>query len=121
MAGSVTPTGGVVYPTDWGVAVGSEEITYDNLTTDRSFGGVIRIRSSVPLANIKKTFKVVHSALTTTQKIALETFYKTYRDSVLDLLWTPDGLYYATKIVDVPKYTILGGSFWSAEVSMAEI
>lgn len=121
MSGQANPTGGVVYPTAWGVATGSSEDFYDNVITDRSFGGIIRIRSTVPLANIKKVFNVVHSVLTLTQRNDLETFYKTYRDAELDLTWKPDTLHYAVRFIDVPKFTIIGGNFWKAEVRLAEV
>lgn len=121
MAGQAGATGGIVYPTAWGVASGSTEEDYDNIIVDRSFGGVIRVRSTVPLANIKKTFVVVHSILTLAQKQALESFYKTYRDSDLDLYWKPDNLHYAVRFIDVPKYSIIGGMYWKVEVRVAEI
>jgi hypothetical protein len=59
--------------------------------------------------------------LSLAEKTALHTFYTTYRDSNLDLLWKPDNLHYAVKFIEVPQYTIIGGNFWSATVKLAEI
>jgi hypothetical protein len=121
MAGQAAATGGITYPTAGGQSTTSDELNYDNLIVDRSVGGIVRVRSTVPLANIKKVFIVIHSVLTLTEKTALETFYKTYRDSNLDLLWKADNLHYAVRFIDIPKYTMLGGLFWKAEVKLAEI
>lgn len=121
MARSLSPTGGILYTTTWGQSSESEELVYDNLTVDRSFGGIVRVRSSVPLANILKTFRIVHSVLTLAEKEALHTFYTTYRDSTLDFKWKADSYYYPTRFIEPPKYTMLGGTYWKAEVSLAEI
>jgi len=121
MSGQAGATGGIVYPTTWGQSTGSEEVPFDNLISDRSFGGVIRVRSTVPLANIKNVFTVVHSVLTLAEKTAVQAFYAAYRDSNIDLLWKPDNLHYAVRFIEVPTYVILGGNYWSATTKLAEI
>jgi hypothetical protein len=121
MAGQSGATGGIVYPTSYGQSSKSDETVFDNIITDRSVGGVIRRRSTVPRANIKKVFTVVHEVVSLTEKTAIQTFYETNRDSNIDLLWKPDALHYAVIFIDVPKYTMIGGLFWKAEVKFAEI
>lgn len=121
MSGQANATGGIVYPTGWGQSTGSEELVFDNLIVDRSFGGILRVRSTVPLTSIRKTFTVVHSVLTLTEKTDVQNFYTTYRDSNLDLLWKPDNLHYAVRFIEPPTYVILGGNYWSATTKLAEI
>ena len=74
MSGQTSATGGITYTTSWGQSTSSEEVVYDSLIVDRSVGGIMRVRSSVPLANIKKIFKICHNVLTLAEKNAVHTF-----------------------------------------------
>ena len=106
MSGQTSATGGITYTTSWGQSTSSQEEVFDTLIVDRSVGGIARIRSVVPLANIKKVFKINHNVLTLAEKNAIHTFYTTYRDSDIDLLWKPDTLHYAVRFSDVFGYKI---------------
>lgn len=118
---------GQSYPTTYAQSVESTEEIYDDIISDRTFAGVLKTRSLVPVGNIKKIFNVVHPALTLAQKQWILDYYKSNRDSTFAFQWkaeaTGDSEYavYTVKFTAPPKFTILGGTWWKAVVQLAEV
>lgn len=127
IAPSPTIVEGQSYPTNYTQSVESSEDIYDDVIQDRTFAGIIKTRSLVPVTYIKKVFTVVHPALTLAQKQWLLDYYKTNRDSTFAFQWkaeaTGDDEYavYSVKFITQPKFTIIGGTWWKATVQLAEV
>lgn len=118
---------GQSYPTTFAQSTESTEDIYDDIIQDRTFAGIIKTRSLVPVSYIKKVFTVVHPALTLAQKQWLLDYYKINRDSIFAFQWnaeaTGDSEYavYNVKFISQPKFVILGGTWWKATVQLAEV
>ena len=120
-AGPIITAGqGYFTPAEIAQSVESTEELYDNLIVDRTTGGIIKVRSLVPVEHMGKIFNVVHPAITLEQKNLIQEFYKVNRDHVFDFIWAADGETYTVAHIGVPKVSIVGGTWWKAEVPLAE-
>jgi len=110
----------MAYPT-YGQSIESTQEDYDDLQKDRTFAGILKTRSLVPVANIKKIFNVVHPYLTLTEKTALMSYYTTNRDATFSFTWKADNVAYNVKFTSIPKITIVGGNWWRGVVTLEEV
>lgn len=113
-------TAGQAYPT-YAQSIDSTEDVYDELISDRTTAGLLKTRSIVPSENIKRIFTVIHPSLTLVERTWLLDFYKKYRDSYFQFTWKADNETYWVQFTDRPKITIIGGNWWKATVSLAEV
>jgi len=89
------------YPlTTLGLRIGSDEEWIDDLVSDRSINGSVKVRALY--SGKKKKFLLVH-LLNSAQRITLETFYDTNRLLVVTLLWPPDGVTYSCLFAKAPR------------------
>jgi hypothetical protein len=109
------------YSTTYSQAVESEESLYDEIIVDRTVAGLIRTRVLIPTANIKLQLKVVHPVLTQTQKDDVITFYKNNRDLDFYFTWKANATQYLVRYTSVPNVTMLGGSFYKVDFTVAEV
>ena len=109
----------MAYPT-FGISLNSEETLNSDLVLDRSISSKVRIRSFGDYNY--RTFKVVHTTLTDTQKNTLVSYYTTNKALVFALYWAPGLVTYNYCVFSgPPKLIPLGGNFWQVEVIIEQI
>lgn len=109
------------YSSTYSQSVESEEMLYDEIIVDRTVAGGIKTRASIPVANVKKQFKVIHPVLTLAQKDDVITFYKNNRDQDFYFTWKANSTQYLVRYIGVPVIGIIGGGFYRVEFSIAEV
>ena len=81
--------------------------------------GKVRLRA---LADSNfRTFKVIHDTLTDTQKTALIADYNANKVLTFTFLWKPTNTNYTVMYNGPPSFKALGGTFWSADVTLEQV
>jgi|GEM_PF-1783198 len=101
-------------------SIESTETRISGRVLDRASNGSARSRSF--FTTEKKTFKVMHTFITSAQKTELEDFYIANQNVSFQFLFIPDNTVY-TCIYDAvdPVYTASLGGYWNAEIYLAQV
>lgn len=105
------------YPS-FGQDISSVETILDDLQVEYSSNGTLkrRILYSAP----KREFSVVHT-LNIVDRSTLDTFYTTNRLVSFNFTWVATGTSYTCVFKSPPQYSMLGGGFFSATVTISEV
>mgnify|MGYP000872903109 CR=1 FL=1 len=108
---------GSAYPT-FGQDISSRKILVDDIQKERATNGLLKLRSffDEPVAE----FIVVHT-LTITQKLQLEAFYTNQRMREFNFVWNMDSSTHLCMFTAVPEFSLIGGTFYTATVNLAEV
>lgn len=106
-----------VYPADLSFCLDTEVITQSGIRIDRASNG--DVRGQVLYDDDRKDFSLVHKAIDLTDKDLLDTFYTTNKALEFTLPWIDD-VGYNVMFAGAPKYTLLGGSRYTARVPLVQ-
>ena len=97
----------------------SREVRLQGRQIDRATNGVAKARSF--FAAEKKTWTIVHPALTSAERTALESFYASNMLTTFSFVWNGDGATYTVMFGEQdPVYVPLPGSRWQVTVSLVQ-
>lgn len=107
------------YP-NLGQAISSSFTSNSGRVLDRASNGIIRARSYY--TENKKTFTVVHSAITSAQKSIIEDFYNANKDIAFLFISMLDNITYTCIFgEDSINFSIIGTGYWNAEVILEQV
>lgn len=106
------------YPSGLAICLDSSFVTQDGICIARASNG--DVRGQILYTADRKDFTLVHKAIDATDKATLDTFYTTNKALEFTMTWI-DSVEYNCIFVPRPiKYTLLGGSRYTAQVSMVQ-
>lgn len=100
-------------------------VTYaDDFISDTTISGKTRVRSMADA--VYRVFNVKYAFLTNAEKQDLEDYYMLYRTTLTTFKWNYFGevsgapTYYVV-FAEAPRLTMIGGTYWSAEVTLKQV